>query len=337
MSELSGKARGGRGARRERRCRGAPLPAARRARRGQRRQAASSALRPRRARSRRRAPRSSPAGTRGAASTRRTSSSSRRACRRWPSSTAAERAGVAVWGEVELAVRSLAPPGARRGHRRHQRQEHDDVARRARCSRRTGCAPSSGGNLGEPLADHADERFDVVVLEVSSFQMERVDRFRPHVARAAQRHRRPPRPLRRASTTTPAPRATPSSRQTARRLGRRPGRRRRLRCARRAAGRRSRRHLRARRRRRRHRRRGRRPALRRALRARRDGPHRRPQRAQRGRRHRLRAPRSASPPPTIRRVLRDVPRAAAPDGAGRRGRAACASTTTRRAPTSARR
>src|SRR5262249_43926859 len=39
-----------------------------------------------------------------------------------------------------------------------------------------------GGNLGEPLAAHADERFDVVVLEVSSFQMEHVDRFRPRVA-----------------------------------------------------------------------------------------------------------------------------------------------------------
>jgi UDP-N-acetylmuramoylalanine--D-glutamate ligase len=38
-----------------------------------------------------------------------------------------------------------------------------------------------GGNLGEPLADHADEAFDVIVLEVSSFQMERVDTFRPHV------------------------------------------------------------------------------------------------------------------------------------------------------------
>jgi UDP-N-acetylmuramoylalanine--D-glutamate ligase len=38
-----------------------------------------------------------------------------------------------------------------------------------------------GGNLGEPLADRADERFDAVVLEVSSFQMERVDRFRPDV------------------------------------------------------------------------------------------------------------------------------------------------------------
>jgi len=40
----------------------------------------------------------------------------------------------------------------------------------------------AGGNLGEPWAAHADERFDVVVLEVSSFQMERVPTFRPDVA-----------------------------------------------------------------------------------------------------------------------------------------------------------
>jgi UDP-N-acetylmuramoylalanine--D-glutamate ligase len=40
----------------------------------------------------------------------------------------------------------------------------------------------AGGNLGEPWAAHADEAFDVVVLEVSSFQMERVPTFRPDVA-----------------------------------------------------------------------------------------------------------------------------------------------------------
>jgi len=39
-----------------------------------------------------------------------------------------------------------------------------------------------GGNLGEPLAAHADERFDAVVLEVSSFQLERLQTFRPRVS-----------------------------------------------------------------------------------------------------------------------------------------------------------
>lgn len=40
----------------------------------------------------------------------------------------------------------------------------------------------AGGNLGEPWAAHVDEKFDFVVLEVSSFQMERVDEFHPKVA-----------------------------------------------------------------------------------------------------------------------------------------------------------
>ena len=63
-----------------------------------------------------------------------------------------EARGTPIWGEVELAVRSLAHPAP---------------------------VVAVGGNLGDPLADQVDERFDVVVLEVSSFQMERVDRFRP--------------------------------------------------------------------------------------------------------------------------------------------------------------
>src|SRR4029077_12469655 len=40
----------------------------------------------------------------------------------------------------------------------------------------------AGGNLGEPWAAHCDEEVDVVVLEVSSFQMERLEAFRPDVA-----------------------------------------------------------------------------------------------------------------------------------------------------------
>ena len=41
-----------------------------------------------------------------------------------------------------------------------------------------------GGNLGEPLARHVDDvpGYDAVILEVSSFQMERVDTFHPRAA-----------------------------------------------------------------------------------------------------------------------------------------------------------
>ncbi|APR99684.1 UDP-N-acetylmuramoyl-L-alanine--D-glutamate ligase [Pajaroellobacter abortibovis] len=38
-----------------------------------------------------------------------------------------------------------------------------------------------GGNLGEPFANHTETKWDVIVLEVSSFQMEHVIHFRPSV------------------------------------------------------------------------------------------------------------------------------------------------------------
>ncbi len=98
-----------------------------------------------------------------------------------PEIQAAEASGVPVWGEVELAVRSLAVPapivaiGGTNGKSTTTSLVGDLLAAH-------GLRTFVGGNLGEPLADHADERFDVVVLEVSSFQMERVDAFRPHVS-----------------------------------------------------------------------------------------------------------------------------------------------------------
>src|SRR5205814_1853478 len=39
-----------------------------------------------------------------------------------------------------------------------------------------------GGNFGEPFSDHVDEPWEVAVLEVSSFQLERLETFHPHVA-----------------------------------------------------------------------------------------------------------------------------------------------------------
>jgi UDP-N-acetylmuramoylalanine--D-glutamate ligase len=40
----------------------------------------------------------------------------------------------------------------------------------------------AGGNLGTPLAEAAGGDFDVVVAEVSSYQLERTERFKPHVS-----------------------------------------------------------------------------------------------------------------------------------------------------------
>jgi UDP-N-acetylmuramoylalanine--D-glutamate ligase len=93
----------------------------------------------------------------------------------------AEKKGIPIWGEVELAVRMLKHPapviaiGGTNG-------KSTVTSLVGELLEHAGKKVFVGGNLGEPLAAHADEKFDVVVLEVSSFQMERIDTFRPKVA-----------------------------------------------------------------------------------------------------------------------------------------------------------
>lgn len=98
----------------------------------------------------------------------------------WADLTAAEKKGTRIWGEVELAVQALAKDapivaiGGTNG-------KSTTTSLVGELLERSGRKVFVGGNLGEPLAAHADESFDVVVLEVSSFQMERVEAFRPKV------------------------------------------------------------------------------------------------------------------------------------------------------------
>jgi len=93
----------------------------------------------------------------------------------------AARRGTACWSEVELSVRSMASPapviaiGGTDG-------KSATTSLVGALLTDSGKKTFVGGNLGEPLANSAEEAFDVVVLEVSSFQMERVDRFRPLVS-----------------------------------------------------------------------------------------------------------------------------------------------------------
>jgi UDP-N-acetylmuramoylalanine--D-glutamate ligase len=94
---------------------------------------------------------------------------------------AAKAKGAAVWGEIELAWREMIHPapvvavGGTNGKSTTTSLVGELLAAQ-------GLRTFVGGNLGEPLADHVEERFDAVVLEVSSFQMEHVDRFQPHVS-----------------------------------------------------------------------------------------------------------------------------------------------------------
>ncbi|HEV3191989.1 MAG TPA: UDP-N-acetylmuramoyl-L-alanine--D-glutamate ligase [Polyangiaceae bacterium] len=98
-----------------------------------------------------------------------------------PEILAAERQGVPIWGEVELATRAMRHPapiiavGGTNG-------KSTTTSLVGAMLEGSGMSAFVGGNLGEPLAGCVDTPFDVVVLEVSSFQMERVDAFRPHVS-----------------------------------------------------------------------------------------------------------------------------------------------------------
>jgi UDP-N-acetylmuramoylalanine--D-glutamate ligase len=95
--------------------------------------------------------------------------------------TAAEKRGVRIVGEVELAVAELrhAAPVVAVGGTNGKSTTTSLVGALLEAH---GARTFTGGNLGEPLALHADEAFDVVVLEVSSFQMERLETFAPRVA-----------------------------------------------------------------------------------------------------------------------------------------------------------
>ena len=127
-------------------------------------------------------------------------------------------------------------PG-RRGHR-HERQDDGHHADRgdARSRGRHGVA---AGNIGRPLLDAVDDDVDVVVAEVSSFQLAfTTEAFAPRRRRAPQRRarttstgtaasRRTPRPRRacsRTSAPTSARRSTPTTRSSWRLAAAAPGR-----------------------------------------------------------------------------------------------------------------
>jgi UDP-N-acetylmuramoylalanine--D-glutamate ligase len=98
-----------------------------------------------------------------------------------PQVASAMARGVPVVGEIELATQLLAHPApvvAIGGTNGKSTTTSLVGAMLLAQGKRT----FVGGNLGEPLADHADEVFDVIVLEVSSFQLEHVFRFHPLVS-----------------------------------------------------------------------------------------------------------------------------------------------------------
>lgn len=92
---------------------------------------------------------------------------------------AAEAAGVPVIGEIELAARLLSAPICAVGGTNGKSTTTELVAAMlARDGRRVFC----GGNLGTPLATAVGQTWDALVVEVSSFQLERAPTFRPKVS-----------------------------------------------------------------------------------------------------------------------------------------------------------
>lgn len=93
---------------------------------------------------------------------------------------AAVAAGVPIWSEIELAARFLdCPIVAITG----TNGKSTTTVLIGNVLRALGLRVFVGGNLGTPLADAVGEQpYDFAVAEISSFQLEWIERFRPRVA-----------------------------------------------------------------------------------------------------------------------------------------------------------
>ncbi len=93
---------------------------------------------------------------------------------------AARRAGVPVIGELELAIRYLTEPIVAITGTNGKTTTTNLVGQMLTSS---GYRTFVGGNIGQPLIDFVDrqERADIIVAEVSSFQLDTMETFRPKV------------------------------------------------------------------------------------------------------------------------------------------------------------
>jgi UDP-N-acetylmuramoylalanine--D-glutamate ligase len=96
-----------------------------------------------------------------------------------PELTRAELAGVEVIGELELSSRFIEAPIVAIGGTNGKSTTTTLVGDMFLAG---GLQTFVGGNLGTPTAEAVGKGYDVVVFEVSSFQLERVPSFRPRVS-----------------------------------------------------------------------------------------------------------------------------------------------------------
>ena len=97
----------------------------------------------------------------------------------FPALERAEQAGVEVIGELELSCRFLTAPIIAIGGTNGKSTTTTLVGEILAAGERRAFV---GGNLGTPSAEAVGKPWDVVVLEVSSFQLERAPLFRPRVS-----------------------------------------------------------------------------------------------------------------------------------------------------------
>lgn len=96
----------------------------------------------------------------------------------FPALGAAARAGVEVIGETELASRFIDAPLVAVGGTNGKSTATTLLGHLLEGADQRVFV---GGNLGEPACEAVDQEVDTVVFEVSSFQMERLNTFRPKV------------------------------------------------------------------------------------------------------------------------------------------------------------
>ncbi|HEX5100174.1 MAG TPA: UDP-N-acetylmuramoyl-L-alanine--D-glutamate ligase [Polyangiaceae bacterium] len=97
----------------------------------------------------------------------------------FPELEAAARAGIETIGELELACRLLDAPIVAVGGTNGKSTTTTLVGGLLQAA---GRKTFVGGNLGEPAASAVGKPWDAVVLEVSSFQLERAPLFKPRVS-----------------------------------------------------------------------------------------------------------------------------------------------------------
>lgn len=91
---------------------------------------------------------------------------------------AAGRRGIPVWSEIELAFRLLSCPiVAVTG----TNGKSTTTSLIGEFFRENGTRAFVGGNLGTPLVEAVSESYEVAIAEISSFQLEWVMQFHPHI------------------------------------------------------------------------------------------------------------------------------------------------------------